>query len=146
MRNWLSKSCCVTFSVVLVTIAFAAKAASPQEIQGSIGADQRYGAGYMDLSPAMSFRAGERLRFHLGGTATKVVVRLLPRGRSYDSPEVIVRDAQVVPPNRTFDVVLNQDYRNVIQISVHGGPNPWGLFPLGAANGPAKLLSVARVR
>ena len=134
---------------VLIVLALATAAAAQPHIQrlmGVPGVDQDHGSGYLDLKPIVSFHAGERLRIHVGGTAARVVVRLLPRGSSPDSANIIVSTGQVVPPGRVLDVALTQDYPNILQVSVHGGPAPWNLYPLGAHNGPATLLSVDRLR
>ena len=139
----------ITILSVLLMLAAGSEPVSSQVTQrlaGAIGIDQRYGSGYLDLKPTVSFHAGDHLRIHVGGSAAKVVVRLLPKGVSPDSPSIIVREAQIVPPGRIFEVVLVQDYPDIVQISVHGGPNPWNLYPLGAGNGAAELLSVERSR
>src|ERR1035441_8950179 len=53
-----------------------------QRVPGTPGVDIRYGSGYLDLATVVTFAQGERLRLRIGGTAKKVVVRLLPVGRS----------------------------------------------------------------
>lgn len=132
--------------LMLTASSAAVSAPIPQKLAGAIGIDQRYGSGYLDLKPMVTFHAGDRLRIHVGGSAAKVVVRLLPKGASPDSPSIIIREAQIVPPGRIFEVVLDQDYPDIVQISVHGGSDPWNLYPLGAGNGAAELLSVERSR
>jgi hypothetical protein len=50
-----------------------------------------------------------------------------------------------VPENRIVEVTLNEDRKGIIQISVHGGENPFDEYRL-AGNGPAKLEEVVLVR
>ena len=133
--------------LLMLTASSGTAAAQPaQRLACTIGVDQHYGSGYCDLRPVVNFLAKDRLRIHVGGTAARVVVRLLPEGSSPGGSDIVIREGQIVPPGRVFDVVLTQDYPNTVQVSVHGGSNPWGLYPLGAGNGPATLLSVERLR
>jgi hypothetical protein len=89
----------------------------------------------------MSFQKGDSLRLKIGGTAKRILVRLLPEGSDPGSPIGIVGGAINVPDNRIVKVRLDYDYRNIKQISVHGHSNPWDIF-LGANNGPATLIKV----
>ena len=61
-------------------------------------------------------------------------------------PSGVIGDRVDVPKSRNVEIVLLADYDNVIQISVHGGPNPWGRFSLGGGNGPATLETAILVR
>ena len=88
----------------------------------------------------MSFQKGDKLRLQIGGTAKKILVRLLARGISPDTPSGIVGGSLNVPANRIVEIKLDSDYKNIIQISVHGHSRPWNLYNLGAQNGPATLL------
>jgi len=110
-------------------------------LNGEIGASARWGSGWLNLSAARQFHRGDRLRLKLGGTAKKIVIRLLPQGADPNEPQVIVGDVTVVPDNRIVELILDTDVADVVQISVHGKSNPWGLYDLGAANGPATLLT-----
>lgn len=116
-----------------------------QPVPGVPGSTSQWGSGWIDLSVTTNFKRGDRLRLKLGGTANKVIVRLLPNGASPDSPSGIEGGPLNVPPNRILDITLTQDHRNVVQISVHGGPSPWGRYSLGAGNGPVEVLSVERL-
>src|SRR5438309_3625158 len=66
-----------------------------KRIQGTPGKDSRYGAGYIDLRPTITFGQGEKLRLRIGETAKRVVVRLLPSGAD---------PAEAVGVLGTFDV------------------------------------------
>jgi hypothetical protein len=143
MKNGLSAALLI---LLMMAVVPAAAAPTVQVLQGTIGVDEHHGSGYLDLKKATTFHPGDRLRISVGGSAAMVVVRLLPEGSDPNDPNIIVRPSQIVPPGRVFDVVLGQDYPNIGQVSVHGNPKPWNLFPLGAGNGPALLLSVELLR
>jgi len=112
---------------------------SVQYLAGETGSSSRWGSGWLDLTTSRDFVKGDRLRLQIGGTAEKVIVRLLSRGMSPESSAGIVGGAIAVPENRIVEVALDTDRKGIIQISVHGGPNPWGKFPLGGNNGPATI-------
>ena len=127
------------------------EATSPSEpriivLSGEYGSSPQWGSGWLNLSTPMNFTAGDTLRLKIGGTAKKVLVRLLPEGKFPDSSEGIIGNAISVPENRTIKIALKDNRYNIIQISVHGGPNPWGKFPLGGDNGPATLESVSLIK
>lgn len=130
-------------------IAPESESESEPEVQllaGEIGSSARWGSGWLDLATVRDFVAGDVLRLRIGGTARKILVRLLPEGEFPDSSVGIIGGVVTVPENRIVEVVLDNDRKNIIQISVHGGPNPWGRFPLGGGNGPATLESATLVR
>jgi hypothetical protein len=114
-----------------------------QRIPGTPGVDGRYGSGYLDLATPVTFVQGERLRLRIGGTAKKVVVRLLPTGSS-PSEAVGIIDTFDIPPDRALVLTLDSQHPQIRQISVHGGPKPWDIYDLGGGNGPATLLSADR--
>ena len=110
-------------------------------LEGTIGSDSQWGSGWLNLSTPTDFAEGTRLRVRVGGTAKKIFVRLLARGVSPSSSQGIVGGAFTVPENRVVEVRLDTDRKRIIQISVHGGPNPWNKS-LGANNGSATLEDV----
>ena len=115
-------------------------------LSGEFGSSSRWGSGWLDLATVTDFAAGDILRLRIGGTAKKILVRLLAEGKFPDSSVGIVGGAVTVPENRIVKVVLDNDRKGIIQISVHGGPNPWGRFPLGGGNGPATLEAAELIR
>lgn len=117
---------------------------TPRLLAGETGSSSRWGSGWLDLATVTDFAAGDALELRIGGSANKVLVRLLPEGKFPDSTVGIVGGAITVPENRVVEVVLDEDRKGIIQISVHGGPNPWGKFSLGGGNGTA-TLEVARL-
>ena len=118
----------------------------PRLLAGEKGSSSRWGSGWLDLATAMDFAAGDVLRLRVGGTAGKVLVRLLPDGEFPDSSDGIVGGVVTVPENRIVEVTLNEDRKGIIQISVHGGPSPWDKYPLGSGNGSAMLEEAILVR
>lgn len=112
-----------------------------QTIGGKIGKSDRWGSGWIVLDNMMDFKAGCHLRLNIGGTANKALIRFLEQGESPDEP-VGIDQVIIIPKNRVVEIEVKNNYHNVIQVSVHGGPNPWGLYQLGGGNGPASLLRV----
>src|SRR5688572_5828472 len=110
-------------------------------IVGSNGRSGEGGSGWLDLASPMDVVAGDTLRFVVAGSARRVVLRLLPKGAAADSPTGIIGEYTVGPGGR-IQVVVAQAARQIVQFSVHGMRNPWGLYDLGAANGPAIIISV----
>jgi len=119
---------------------------SIQILEGEPGSSPRWGCGWLDLTAPMDFSQGDRLRLKIGGTATRIMVRLLSRGMYPETSAGIVGGPITVPENRIVNITLETDRREVIQISVHGGPNPFDKFPLGGGNGPATLETAERIR
>jgi len=132
----------VLMSILTLSNAYASDAAR-MEIKGVAGFSRQWGSGWIDLASVRDFEKGETLELKIGGTAKTVVVRLLEKGKSPDSRDGILGAPAPVPKSRVIRVPVKSTYRNIIQISVHGGPNPWGAYPLGTSNGPATLESAA---
>jgi hypothetical protein len=120
--------------------------ASTQLIAGETGSSSRWGSGWLDLATVTDFAAGDRLKLTIGGTAEKILVRLLAKGQSPDSSSGIIGGAVSVRQNRVVEVELQTDRTKIIQISVHGGSNPWGRYPLGGGNGPATIEAAYLIR
>ncbi len=113
-------------------------------LEGTIGMSQQWGSGWIDFEPPQDFQAGSILRLTVGGSARKILVRLLAAGESPDTPAGLLGEYQV-PENRAAEVPLSADTAKVRQVSVHGGSRAWS-FDLGASNGPASLAGVALCR
>jgi hypothetical protein len=110
-------------------------------LPGNVGYSSHWDSGWLDLVKVTSFHEGDKLKLKIGGTATKIVVRLLEKGASPDEPVGIDGGIVDVPKSKVVEIALQDDHTDVTQISVHGGINPFGLYPLGGGNGPAALLS-----
>ena len=112
-----------------------------QQLRGRAGSSSQFCSGWIDLRKIMDFQEGDTLIIGVGGTAKKVLVRLLAKGEDPNSASGIVGGPQNVPKNRTLKVILESDYNQIVQISVHGGSNPF-YVPLGENNGCATLINV----
>ncbi len=122
---------------LLTTVAYS------ESLSGRLGSDAQRGRGWIDLDRPTDFKQGEALKLKVGLTATKVLVRLLKRGDDQNEDNGIDGGIVEVPKARTILITLREDHPSTIQISVNGGPNPWGYF-LGKDNGPATLESAER--
>jgi hypothetical protein len=129
--------------VLLLSIAICATAQDWQKLGGELGSSETYKSGWLDLAPPLTFTKGEKLRITVGGTAVKIIVRLLPVGASPGDQTGIVGEYKV-SDKRAVVVTLGEDHEQVKQVSVHGGPNPWGVWDLGGNNGPATIKTVER--
>jgi hypothetical protein len=116
-------------------------AAYSEVLQGRIGSSPEWGSGWIDLAPPVGLKRGATLNLVVGGSANRIVVRLLPEGGNPNDPVGIVEPDAPVPPSKIVLLHLMEDHPKTCQISVHGGDNPWGMFPLGRGNGPASLQS-----
>jgi len=118
-----------------------------RSLVGKIGSSLEWGgSGWLDLDTPTDFVKGDRFRVKIVGTAAKILIRLLPKGIPPGLPQEIIGSAITVPESRIVEVSLDTDFKGIIQISVHGGPNPWGMYPLGANNGPAALAAAELCR
>lgn len=139
------KSSWLGATLIFVVVAFLATVyAQPtfEPVRGRIGASDKWQSGWLDLNTPTDFKQGDMLRIRVGGNARKIVIRLLPEGEKPDDPVGFEACDVPVPESRVVERTLGQDHPRIKQISVHGGPNPWGLCPLGGGNGPATLFSV----
>ncbi|HHT9114638.1 MAG TPA: hypothetical protein ACFYD0_15125 [Candidatus Wunengus sp. YC65] len=118
---------------------------SAESLDGAIGSSTRWSVGWIDLTKISDFKKGDRLKITVGGTAKKVLIRFLPRGADPNDPVEIDGGPRQVPSDRVLEAILETDHYKIIQISVHGGPNPWGYFPLGQDNGAATIINVERL-
>lgn len=114
-------------------------------LTGQIGNSEQWQSGWMDLSTPFNFNNGDILKVKVGSTANKILVRLLAVNEDPNSPVGIV-GTYTVSGNREVTVNLTQNYTSIKQISVHGGSNPWGTYPLGINNGPATIQSAKLTR
>ena len=138
----------IAFGIALIlAVPLLAESAepNPKSIGGKSGSSSRWGSGWLDLEPVTDFAKGDRLRLTIGGTATKIFVRLLPKGESPGESIGIIGGVMTVPNNRIVEVTLAADRKQIIQISVHGGPNAWNRS-LGGGNGPATLEAAELIR
>jgi hypothetical protein len=109
-------------------------------LAGTIDHSEKWGSGWINISKR-DFMKGSWLKFDIGESAKKVVVRLLKMG---DDPNTSAGAIGVfdVPAVRILEIQLSEDFQDIIQISIHGGPHPWH-WDLGAENGPAKIRQIS---
>jgi hypothetical protein len=110
-----------------------------RDVQLSAGVSVEHESGWQSLDQPLGLKRGDQIFLEVGGTARKVVVRLLPKGASPDFPTGVIPTIFTVPEDRKLNIELKRDYPQVEQISVHGGENPWGKYDLGDGNGAATL-------
>ena len=130
--------------LVIVLASLIATAHAASTLPGTVGASPQYASGWIDFPQPVDFAKGDRLRLVIGGSATKILLRMLSKGHSRDSSEGLLGGVIDVPKTRVVELTLGENRAQVVQISVHGGPNPWGKFPL-PGNGPATLQAVERL-
>src|SRR5271165_2632910 len=139
------KFCALILGLGFVACILSSRCVYAEPLRGHIGGSSMWKSGWLDLGPPVDFRSGDIIRLKIGGTAERIMVRFLTVGDSPDDPVGIEGGALPVPSNRTVDLTLQHDYPQTKQISVHGGSNPWGLYPLGENNGPATILGAERI-
>ena len=146
MMRWSREAGCVRFffHLSVLVLSLWAALAHAERLGGTVGASEKFGSGWIDLQQPVDFVKGDRLRIVVGGNASRVVIRLLPKDKPRDSSEGLLGAPVEVPKTRVVEVVLREDRLQVVQISVHGGPNPWGHFPM-PNNGPAALQAAERI-
>ncbi len=112
-----------------------------KKLTGKTDFSRKWGSGWLDLDIITDFKEGDKLKLKIGGTAKIVLVRLLPKTSFPETSDGVVGKFDV-SENRTVVVNLECDRPAIKQVSVHGGPNPWGEYPLEEANGNATLKKV----
>lgn len=115
-----------------------------EPLLGEIGSSSRWDSGWIDFISPERFQSGDIIRIRIGGSAKKVLVRLLGKGQSPDSSVGIVGGSRDVPGDRWIEVKMEYDRDSIIQLSVHGG-NPWGRSQ-GVNNGPATIDEIEVIR
>ena len=131
-------------SVLALVSVVTAYSQTATVLHGAVGRDPHWASGWIDLAPTNFFK-GDQLRLSVGGTAKKVVVRLLEDPRRADSSEGVI-GVFPVGQDRIARVTIDADHKEIRQLSVHGGPNPWNQYDLGEGNGPATLSGVEVIR
>lgn len=135
-------------TIALVALTFSTPAYAEEVVlSGRLGSSADDMSGWIDLSPPLSFRIGDRLKLWVGGSANRVLVRFLPLEGNRGLPDRVVGIFDV-PDDRWLEIVLKHSRTNIPHVSVHGGENPFGdpAFHLGRGNGPASILEILLVR
>ncbi len=128
---------------IVVVCMFSVVVEAAEVLMGDIEDSPRWGSGALVLDPPRNFSQGEKLELIIGGSAEKIKVRLLPKNKKPDTSAGVLPNFYEVPKdNRTVLIELKEDRLNIVQVSVHGGPKPWGKYSLGGNNGPATIEQV----
>lgn len=135
----------ILLSVIIMCVLSITGAAIGQPLDCSYGASSQGGSGWCKLNAPMNLAEGLCMRLSIGGTADKILVRVLRDGEDPNTAVGLLGDPVSVPKDRKVIVKLGKRYSNVVQISVHGGRKPWNT-PLGSQNGPATLDFVERIK
>lgn len=134
--------CIAKAAALTLMCAVGAGSASGATLPCSIGndADADITAGWCNLNPPLDFKNGDRIKLNLAPGAARVLVRLLPTPANPRTATGLISGWYPVQ-NDSVTVVLTEDVRDIKQISVHGGPAPFGI-PLGNGNPAPALIGV----
>lgn len=133
--------------VVFIVVLFIERNIMGQPLDCLFGSSSRWGSGWCDFEHPINLTKGTCLRLSIGGTARRVLIRILRAGEDPNEPVGLLQGCLpfTVPNNRKIIIKLEKTYSNVVQISVHGGRRAWQCY-LGNNNGPAILLMVEQVK
>jgi len=143
-REGIMKQKVYLLLVVFIAVLSIEGSVIGQPLDCLFGSSSRWGSGWCDFEHPINLTEGTCLRLSIGGTANKILVRILRAGEDPNEPIGLLGNPITVPNNRKIIIRLERTYSNVVQISVHGGPQAWH-FNLGSNNGPATLLMVEQV-
>jgi len=139
----MSKSNLTIITVFFLFFLFLKVGTANEILMGTKDDSPRWYCGWLELNNPTDFSQSDKLELIIGGTAEKIKIRLLPKGSDPNTQTGILPKIYDVPKNnRVVLIQLESNRPNIVQISVHGGPNPWGKYPLGGSNGPATLEQV----
>jgi hypothetical protein len=113
-----------------------------QNLSGTIEDDRANYSSYLNLRTPLTLQQDDTLVIRLGGTARRVKVRLLQNLGHANQPVGVLDSTFEVPASKIIVVPVQYSVTSVRQISVHGGPNPFGRYPLMEGNGPAIIYSI----
>ncbi len=131
-------------AVVGFTLILSGMDSFAQPLGCEYGSSSQWGSGWCNLNPPRTFSSKMCLRLKIGGSASKVLIRLLNRNDDPGQLVGIVGGIQDVPESRQIVLELTRDFTDIKQISIHGNPKAWS-YDLGPGNGPAKIESVEEV-
>jgi hypothetical protein len=134
------------YGLISILILVLAQSALAEPLKGKVDWSEDSRSGWIELDKMTDFKKGDKLKLHIGGTAEKILVRFVAKGEDPKGAAGIDGGIIKVPESRVVQVILESDHEHILQISVHGGSEPWRLYSLGAGNGPAKLVSAERVK
>src|ERR671921_424815 len=83
--------------LLAIVLLWAPCLAVAEPLAGTLGAAAQYGSGWIDFPQPVDFAKGDRLRLVIGGTATKILVRMLAKGQARDGSDGLVGGPIDVP-------------------------------------------------
>ncbi len=128
------------YATVLPLVIGFCGAVRAEPLEGLVNASATWGSGWLDLGVVRTFNQGDVVRCLVGGSAKRVLFRLLRRGGDPESPAGLIPVILTLSPARMAQFVVPWRITDVAQLSVHGGRTPFSI-DLGIANGPATLVS-----
>ena len=111
-------------------------------LECTIGTSSQWGSSWCDLPAPLDFSRNSTVEISTDPDGARaVLIRFLTAGNDPNSPVGLVGGKVLVPANGVIVITLNRDYKHVQQVSVHGGPAPWG-HHFGPDNKGANIISV----
>jgi hypothetical protein len=130
-------------AVLLISMLWIT-ACHSEPLRGTVGSSSKFYSGWIDLQQLTDFHRDDILKItvdrRIPNPASEIYVRLLPKDGSADDDDEGAGIYRVTGP--VVEIKLDKDYSQIRQISIHGGPNPFGAHQLPPDNGRAKLISV----
>ncbi len=127
-----------------LAVVFTHRPVDAESLGCTPGNSPNLGSGWCDFEAPVQLAKGTCLKLTLGGTAQKIVVRILQVGQDPSKAVGLIGKPVAVPSNKQIKLIFNKSYPQVVQISVHGR-EPWGRF-IHDQNGPATLDSLEKIK
>jgi hypothetical protein len=135
--------------LIFVNLFWGSASAFSQKmpIMGDSGWDDRVNAAWFDLATASNFQRGQSLEIHFSGASpTAVIARFRAQGSSVTARGQIIGNCTVFQVHNGLALVtLNQDYKQIVQISVHSGVNGRA-WDCRVSGGPISEISTINVQ
>jgi hypothetical protein len=113
---------------------------------GRAGSTPEWNAAFCDLIPSLNLKKGQKVTIGLAAPAPKAVIaRLVPDGCATASPCTILGSCKnITVQNGVVEVVLEDDYPKISQISIHSGVGgkAWGCSISGGAMSTIQSLQI----
>ena len=136
---------CAALSLSMCCVLVTKPHAAPNQgrLDCELGSSTRWGSSWCNLKPPADFSGGSTVEINIDPDGAKVVlVRFLSSGNDPNEPLGIIGGKRPVPADGKVVIKLDHDYKNIGQISVHGGPGPWD-YNLGRDNKGAVIQSIS---
>ena len=138
-----------TLTLMVAAISVCSHAAYAEPLPGHSASSEGSCSSWLDLPGLIDFRHGEVLGFEIGSNGSarvsKVLIRFLPKNGNPESDAGVDGSIDLPQSDGMVQYTLREDHPSTVQISVHGGLNPWGKYPLVEGNGCPKLERINRL-